>query len=115
MAGQPTDYQWGTPLRYPGGKGRLTQYVCDLIKTNGLVGSHYIEPYAGGAAIGISLLYLEYVSKIHLNDINKAVFAFWKSVCEQPDELARMVRDKRPTMKSGNDKGPSTNQKTPPH
>lgn len=89
---------FGTPLRYPGGKGRLAQYVCDLIKMNDLVGGHYVEPYAGGAGIAIALLFLEYASRIHLNDLNKSVFAFWKSVCEEPEALCRMVRDTRPTM-----------------
>ena len=94
---QPLD-QFGTPLRYPGGKGRLTQYVCDLIRLNDLVGGHYAEPYAGGAAIGLGLLYLEYVSHIHLNDINKPVFSFWKAVCEDTEEFARKVRNTKPTM-----------------
>jgi DNA adenine methylase len=87
-----------TPLRYPGGKGRLTQYVCDLVSMNNLVGGHYVEPYAGGAGIAIALMYLEYVSRIHLNDLNKSVFAFWKSVCEEPEALCRLIKDKRPTM-----------------
>jgi DNA adenine methylase len=87
-----------TPLRYPGGKGRLAQYVCDLINMNDLVGGHYAEPYAGGAGIAFPLMYLEYVSHIHLNDLNRSVFAFWKSVCEQPGALCRLIRDKKPTM-----------------
>ena len=87
-----------TPLRYPGGKGRLTQYVGDLIGMNNLVGGHYAEPYAGGAGIALALLYLEYVSRIHLNDLNKSVFAFWKTVCEEPEALCRLIKDKRPSI-----------------
>lgn len=87
-----------SPLRYPGGKGRLAQYVIDLIEMNDLVGGHYTEAYAGGAGIAISLLYLEYVSHIHLNDVDRAVYSFWKSVIEQPDELARLVRDTPVTL-----------------
>ncbi|WP_082479065.1 DNA adenine methylase [Methylobacterium sp. Leaf102] len=85
--------QFSSPLRYPGGKGRLTQFVADLIDTNGLSGCDYVEPYAGGAAIAITLLYLEYASHIHLNDINKSVFAFWYSVLNNPEELCRLVQD----------------------
>ena len=65
---------------------------------NGLTDGHYAEPYAGGAGVAIPLLFLEYVSRIHLNDINKSVFAFWKSVCEEPEALCRMINDKKPTM-----------------
>jgi DNA adenine methylase len=98
MAKSITLPQFRTPLRYPGGKGRLAQYVCDLMTMNDLVGGHYIEPYAGGAGIGVTLMFLEYASRIHLNDLNKSVFAFWKSVCDEPEALCRMVRDTRPTM-----------------
>jgi DNA adenine methylase len=90
--------QFNTPLRYPGGKGRLTQFVADLIEANDLSGCHYVEPYAGGAGIAITLLYLEYVSHIHLNDLNKSVFAFWSSVLNQPEELCRKIRDTSPSM-----------------
>jgi DNA adenine methylase len=81
-----------TPMRYPGGKGRLSQYVIDLFELNDLTGGHYVETYAGGAGIALNLLYLEYASHIHLNDLNRSVFAFWKSVCEQPEEMCRLVR-----------------------
>ena len=90
--------QFNTPLRYPGGKGRLTQFVADLIETNGLTDCHYVEPYAGGAGIAVTLLYLEYASHIHLNDLNRAVYAFWRSVLDHPDELCRLIRDTTPTM-----------------
>lgn len=82
-----------SPLRYPGGKGRLAQYVIDLIEMNDLTGGEYVETYAGGAGIAISLLYLEYASHIHLNDVDPAVHAFWKATVEQPEDMARLVRD----------------------
>jgi DNA adenine methylase len=85
--------QFNTPLRYPGGKGRLTQYVGDLIKRNDLVGGHYSEPFAGGAGIGITLLYLDYVSQIHLNDLDVAVYSFWRSVLDHSEGLCRLIRD----------------------
>jgi len=82
-----------SPLRYPGGKGRLAQYVIDLIEMNGLTGGHYVETYAGGAGIAISLLYLEYASHVHLNDVDPAVHAFWRALLDQPESLAKLVRD----------------------
>lgn len=82
-----------SPLRYPGGKGRLSQYVIDLIEANDLVGGHYVETYAGGAGIAITLLYLEYVSHVHLNDVDSAVYSFWKALVDHTDDLARLVHD----------------------
>jgi DNA adenine methylase len=88
-----------TPLRYPGGKGRLAQYVIDLIEMNDLAGTHYVEPYAGGAGIAIALLYLEYADHVHLNDLSKSVYAFWQSVRNQPEALCRLVRDTSVTVR----------------
>lgn len=87
-----------TPLRYPGGKGRLSQFMGQLIEVNGLTGGHYVEPYAGGAGIAISLLYLEYVSRIHLNDLNRSIHAFWRCVLDDTEALCKRISDIRPTM-----------------
>ena len=90
--------QFNTPLRYPGGKGRLTQFIVDLIEMNELSDVHYIEPYAGGAGIAITLLYLEYASHIHLNDLDKSVFAFWSAVLDDTESLCRLIADTPLTM-----------------
>ena len=45
-----------TPLRYPGGKQRLSPFVCEIMEENNLVGGDYVEPYAGGAGVAINLL-----------------------------------------------------------
>lgn len=82
-----------TPLRYPGGKGKLAQYVKRLIAENGLLDGLYVEPYAGGAAIALELLFHEYVSRIHINDVSRPVFAFWHSVLTAPEQLVKMVVD----------------------
>jgi DNA adenine methylase len=89
-----------TPLRYPGGKGKLALFVKALLESNELLDGEYAEPYAGGAAIGLELLFHEYVSKIHINDISRPVFAFWKSVLEHTDELIRLVCDARLTVRT---------------
>ena len=89
-----------TPLRYPGGKGKLATFVKALIERNGLNDGEYAEPYAGGAAIALELLLQEYVSKIHINDISRPVYAFWKSVLDYTDELTRLVRNTRLTVRS---------------
>jgi DNA adenine methylase len=89
---------FNTPLRYPGGKGRLTQYMGSVIEMNGILDGHYVEPFAGGAGIAISLLLLEYVQKIHLNDVNPSVHAFWEAVLDHTEELCRLIVDTPVTM-----------------
>lgn len=87
-----------TPLRYPGGKGKLADYIKAIITQNGLTGGTYVEPYAGGAAVAIELLLLDYVEEIHINDLNPGVHAFWSAVIKQTDALVDMIERTEVTM-----------------
>jgi DNA adenine methylase len=85
--------QFSTPLRYPGGKAKLTDFLKLVIAENNLLGCDYAEAYAGGAGIALNLLVHGYAERIHLNDLNRSVFAFWDSVINYPDELCKLIRD----------------------
>jgi len=82
-----------TPLRYPGGKRKVFPFFRDLIEHNGLLGAHYVEPFAGGAGLALSLLMSGHVKAVHLNDLDVAVYTFWKIVLEKPDELCRRIKE----------------------
>ena len=82
-----------SPFRYPGGKARLHSFVSGVLEANGLVGQQYLEPFAGGGGLALSLLYTETVSDIHINDIDPGVWSFWHSVLEHNDELAERIAD----------------------
>jgi DNA adenine methylase len=92
---RPTFY---TPLRYPGGKGKLVPYVKRLLEVNSLVDGAYVEPYAGGAAVAMELLLQEYVRKIYINDISDGVAAFWRSVLDNTDALCAAITKTKVTM-----------------
>ncbi len=81
-----------TPLRYPGGKSRLTPYLIKILKLNQLLDGHYVEPYAGGAGLAISLLVKGYVRYVHLNDIDDSLYAFWYSVLNFTNELCDLIK-----------------------
>jgi len=89
-----------TPLRYPGGKGKLIAFIKRLMQANRLLDGEYVEPYAGGAAIALELLFHEYVSRIHINDVSRPVHAFWKAVLNHTDELSKLVMDTPLTVKA---------------
>ena len=89
-----------TPLRYPGGKAKLAAFVKKLMERNQLLDGEYVEPYAGGAAIALELLFHEYVSRIHINDISRQVYAFWKSVLDHTDALCKRILDTPLTVKA---------------
>ncbi|MGZ4963048.1 MAG: DNA adenine methylase [Limisphaerales bacterium] len=90
---------FNTPLRYPGGKGKLTEFVKLVFEQNDLLEGHYVEPYAGGAGLALNLLMLDYASCIHLNDLDPSVFAFWHSVINSSDEFCRMIKDAKLNMR----------------
>ncbi len=82
-----------SPLRYPGGKAKLADFVKAVIQENGLADGAYVEPFCGGAAIALELLLQEHVSTIHINDVSRPVYAFWKSVLDHTDALCRSILD----------------------
>ena len=81
-----------SPLRYPGGKAKLASFVQRLFQINRLCDGHYVEPYVGGASIALSLLVNEYASHVHLNDLDRSIFAFWHTVLNETDGLCERVR-----------------------
>ena len=87
-----------SPLRYPGGKLKVVDYIKRLFEVNDLVGGTYIEPYAGGASVALSLLFDKYAGKIKINDKDRSIYAFWYSVLNNADELCRLISDTPVTM-----------------
>lgn len=80
-----------SPLRYPGGKNCIFKFLSNLFYENDLIGIEYAEPYAGGAGLALHLLMDGYVSKIHLNDLDEWVYAFWHTILNNKDEFCRWL------------------------
>lgn len=87
-----------TPLRYPGGKGKFSRFIKGVFEANNLQGGHYVEPYAGGAAVALELLFLEYVEHIHINDFDPAVYSFWRASIDHTNELIQRIIDTEVSM-----------------
>ena len=82
-----------SPLRYPGGKAKLYDYVRKILEENSLLGQTYVEPFAGGAGLALKLLFEKDVKKIVINDLDRAIYAFWYCVLNYPDELCKFIND----------------------
>lgn len=76
-----------SPLRYPGGKAAIKKIVAEIIKENKLNKCCYVEPYAGGCGLALSLLFEEYVDKLYLNDLDRAIWAFWDSIINDTERF----------------------------
>lgn len=82
-----------SPLRYPGGKNCIFPFVSQLFYENDLLGSAYAEPYAGGSGLALRLLFEEYVNSIHINDLDRSIYAFWASVLAHPDAFCDWIKN----------------------
>ena len=79
-----------SPLRYPGGKNKLAPFIAKICADNSISG-HYIEPYSGGAAVALFLLFEGFVKNITINDNDRSIYAFWHSVLNNSDKLCDKI------------------------
>jgi DNA adenine methylase len=80
-----------TPLRYPGGKARFAPLIIEVIAASKLTGGHYLEPYAGGAGIALTLIVDGVVEHVHINDVDPAIAVFWRVATQATKQLICMV------------------------
>lgn len=80
-----------SPLRYPGGKNKVSKFIQNIVIENNLQGGIYVEPYAGGASVALSLLFEEQVSKIIINDFDRSIYAFWYCVLNKTEEFCKKI------------------------
>jgi len=81
--------KWRSPLRYPGGKFKLTPFLQQILKNNPKI-DNYVEPFAGGGGIAINLLLNNIVDKIVLNDFDIAIFCFWKAITGSTSDFIKL-------------------------
>lgn len=89
--------KFNTPLRYSNGRDPLIGFMKMIFEQNDLLGGEYVEPCAGSAAIALNLLTHGYVSRIHLNEPNPLIYAFWHSVINEPEALCKTIHDAKIT------------------
>ncbi|KQW48962.1 DNA methyltransferase [Nocardioides sp. Root1257] len=83
-----------SPLRYPGGKGRLAPFIAELIRSQAPRPREYAEPFAGGAGAALRLLIDEHVRAVHINDLNPGIAALWRCVFFETEAfVSRIERD----------------------
>ena len=91
-----------SPLRYPGGKGKLEPFMELLIRQTGHLGGTYVEPFAGGAGIALELLEKGIVSDIVINDLDKGIYSFWRAILSETDRFINDIRNVELTIDEWN-------------
>ena len=88
---------FNSPLRYPGGKNKLSAFIAKICVDNNING-HYVEPYSGGASVALFLLLEGFVQKITINDKDRSIYAFWHSVLNRPKQLCDLIENAELTI-----------------
>jgi DNA adenine methylase len=70
----------------------LYSFFERLISLNFRQPPPYVEPYAGGGSLALSLLFKGKVSEIFLNDLDPAIYSFWISQLHHPEEFIDLIR-----------------------
>ncbi len=90
--------RFASPLRYPGGKRKLAEFVRDAVIKNDIQGGTYVEPFVGGASVALYLLFSETVNQVIINDIDRSIYAFWYCVLNNTKELCSRIEQTAITM-----------------
>ena len=84
-----------SPLRYPGGKSKLIDYLYSRLSQEQL--DTFVEVFAGGASLGLALLDAGNIKRLILNDKDPGVYALWKTILECPQEFTERLQSAAPT------------------
>ena len=85
-----------SPLRYPGGKSKLIDFLYGQL-LSGFTDT-FVEVFAGGASLGLSLLDAGCIRRLILNDYDPMVYAFWNVCLTDPETLCHRIDEKVPSI-----------------
>jgi DNA adenine methylase len=80
-----------SPLRFPGGKTIYAEMLTSVIDNNDLSNCTFVEAFAGGAGAAITLLLIGKVKSIFLNDLDPAIYSFWRSILDNTKEFLHLM------------------------
>lgn len=93
MTTRASSDRWISPLRYPGGKARMTPWLVEHFDTvpSFMDVEIWVEPFAGGAGAALTALVHHDVPEAWLIEQNPALAAFWRTVLTDGHRLAERV------------------------
>jgi len=81
-----------SPLRYPGGKSRMIDFLFPVIKKKEVL----VEPFAGGASVSLALLMAGEVDSIVLNDIDFGWYSLFFRILYDTEALCEEIMSYEP-------------------
>lgn len=95
-------HRWVSPLRYPGGKVRMTPWLVELFQhLDGPMDVElWLEPFGGGAGAALMALEAHGVPEAWIIEANPALAAFWTTLMSDGGRLAARVERTVPTLEA---------------
>lgn len=82
-----------SPFRYPGGKTWLVPYIRQWLATRPQKPASFIEPFAGGAIVGLSVAFEGLTDAVTLIEKDVEVASVWQTILNgKGEELAQRIR-----------------------
>jgi len=100
--GNVSTVQFLSPFRYPGGKTWLVPLIRQWIEHVPQKPVAFIEPFAGGAIIGLTVAFTGLAKHVTLVEIDENVGAVWEAIINKGlgPKLAGLIRSFAPTGES---------------
>lgn len=80
-----------SPFRYPGGKTWLVPEIRQILRSLGKRPKIFIEPFAGGAIVGLTIAAENLADKIILAELDIGVAAVWKTILMNSERLCQRI------------------------
>jgi len=84
-----------SPLRYPGGKSKIADYILSHINTQKT--DILCSPYTGGGSVEFALLHAGIFKQLVLNDFDFGVYSLFQLIKTFPDSLTLEIKNHKPT------------------
>ena len=81
-----------SPLRYPGSKRKLCNYLGRVLTHNDLRPQILVEPFVGGGSVFLNFLSINEGSEAIIADKDELVYSFWKVLFTEPSHLINFVK-----------------------
>lgn len=91
-----------TPLRYPGGKSQLSNYISHILDVNNIKNGTYCEAFCGGAGVAINLLANNKVNHVVLNDLDISIYSIWNAVLQENERFINQINKTRINLEEWN-------------
>ena len=100
MTSRTAARRYVSPLRYPGGKARMAPFLADMFaeQVSEMDVEVWLEPFAGGAGAGLTLLDADAVCEVWLTEKNPAIAALWRTILTDGELLAAKVEATAPDL-----------------